>query len=72
MIPQQLSSAKANLRKKATNCLGAFALILNKAQLEQLVKLIADKIRTCKDKAEFLTHVQCFGWIARNVGNKIA
>jgi len=72
VIPQQLTSANANLRKKATNCLGAFALILNKAQLLQLVKLITDKIRTCKDKGEFLTHVQCFGWIARNVGNKIA
>ncbi len=72
VIPEQLSSVKLNLRKKATNCLGTFSLILNSKQLQQLIKVIADKIRTNKDKTTFLTHVQCFGSIARNVGHKIA
>jgi hypothetical protein len=30
IIPDQLSQPKPSLRKKATNCIGAFAVILNK------------------------------------------
>lgn len=29
VIPEQLSRDKQSLRKKATNCLGAFAVVLN-------------------------------------------
>lgn len=72
IIPEQLNFAKTSLRKKATNCLGAFSVILNMRQLQQLIRLIVDKLKTRKDKTDFLTHVQCFGWIARNVGNKIS
>lgn len=33
IIPDQLTSSKATLRKKATNCIGTFSVILNSRQL---------------------------------------
>ena len=34
IIPEQLASQKASLRKKATNCIGTFSVILNSRQLQ--------------------------------------
>jgi cullin-associated NEDD8-dissociated protein 1 len=72
VIPEQLSRDKLSLRKKATNCLGAFAVILNQKQLHQMCLLLIDKIKKSRTKADSFTLIQCFGQMARTVGNKIA
>lgn len=71
-IPEQLSRDKLTLRKKATNCLGSFAVILNQKQLHQMCQLLIDRIKKSKNKADSFTLIQCFGQMARTVGNKIA
>lgn len=72
VIPEQLQRDKLSLRKKATNCLGAFAVILTQKQLQQMCLLLIDRIKKAKTKADSFTLLQCFGQMARTVGNKIA
>ena len=72
VIPEQLSCEKPGLRKKATNCMGAFAVILTNKQLHTMCLLLIDKIKKSKSKTDSFTLIQCFGQMARTVGNKIA
>ena len=51
-IPNQLSFQKASLRKKATNCMGAFAVILNSRQLSTLLNVLIGKLRDPKSKQD--------------------
>lgn len=55
VIPEQLQRDKLSLRKKATNCLGAFAVILNQKQLQQMCLLLIDRIKQAKTKADSFT-----------------
>lgn len=52
--------------------MGAFAVILNARQLQQMVRLLLDKMKASKSKADLFTQIMCFAQIARNVGNKLA
>jgi hypothetical protein len=61
VIPEQLVRDKPALRKKATNCLGAFAVVLNQKQLHQMCLLLIDRIKQSKTKADTFTLLQCFG-----------
>lgn len=72
VIPELLSSDRPTLRKKATNCIGAFCVILNSKQLQTMCNLLLDKIKKSKNKADSFTFIQCFGHITRSVGNKIS
>ena len=72
VVPEQLSREKLSLRKKATNCLGALAVVLTQKQLQQMCLLLIDRIRKARTKADTFTLIQCFGQMARTVGNKIA
>jgi hypothetical protein len=70
-IPNQLSFQKASLRKKATNCMGAFAVILNSRQLSTLLNVLIGKLRDPKSKQDLFTQIQCFSQMARTVGNRL-
>ena len=72
VVSEQLSREKLFLRKKATNCLGALAEDLTQKQLQQMCLLLIDRIRKARTKADTFTLIQCFGQMARTVGNKIA
>jgi hypothetical protein len=70
-IPNQLSFQKPSLRKKATNCMGAFAVILNGRQLSLCLKVLIDKIKDPRSKQDMFTQIQCFSQMARNIGNRL-
>lgn len=52
--------------------MGSFAVILNKTQLHNMCLLLVNKIKQAKNKVDSFTLIQCFGSMARTVGNKIA
>jgi hypothetical protein len=72
VIPDSLQNERPTLRKKATNCMGAFAVILNTKQLQQICNLLIDKIKKSKNKQDSFTYIQCLGHISRTVGNKLS
>jgi hypothetical protein len=72
VIPDLLQLERPTLRKKATNCIGAFAVILNTKQLQQMCNLLIDKIKKSKTKNDSFTFIQCFGHMSRSVGNKLS
>jgi hypothetical protein len=61
VIPEQLQRDKLSLRKKATNCLGTFSVVLTQKQLQVLCLLLIDRIKKSKTKADSFTLLQCFG-----------
>jgi cullin-associated NEDD8-dissociated protein 1 len=71
IIPETLAHDKLAMRKKATNCIGAFSIIVNSKQLQQLCTLVVTKIKTARSKAEAQTMVTALGQISRQVGHKI-
>jgi hypothetical protein len=70
-ILARLDSEKVSLRKKATNCLGSFAIILGSKQLKDLCTLLLKNIENHRDQADLLTQILCLQSITRTVGNKI-
>lgn len=52
--------------------MGFLAVILNKNQLQSITTLLIKKIKESKGKTDSLTLIQCFGQMARTVGNKLA
>lgn len=52
--------------------MGTFAVILTNKQLHQMCLLLIDKIKKSKSKPDSFTLIQCFGQMARTVGNKIS
>jgi hypothetical protein len=72
VIPEQLSVDRPSLRKKATNCMGAFAVILTTKQLHSMCLLLIDKIKKSRNKHDSFTLIQCFAQMARTVGQKVA
>lgn len=57
IIPDQLNSNNQALRKKATNCIGTFAVILNNKQLHTLCQTLLDKVRKSRSKEDTFTLV---------------
>lgn len=51
--------------------MGAFAVVLNNKQLQQLVALIIERVRKSTNKSELPTLVQCLSLIAKSVGSKL-
>lgn len=49
---QLQGGATVAIRKRASFCMGAFAVVLNAKQLQQLAALLLDRIRTGKNKAD--------------------
>jgi len=73
VINKQLTlGTTPQIRKKASYCMGAFAVVLNNKQLQQLVLLILDKVKTNRNKAEVANLVQCLSLISKSVGSKLA
>lgn len=70
-LPDSLLAKSQSMRKKATVCIGAFAIVLSGAQLENLVKLLSDRIVSSQNQAETLTLIQCIGHMSRTVGQKL-
>ena len=52
--------------------MGHFAFVLNKNQLHNMCLLLIEKIKSAKNKTDSFTLIQCFGQMARTVGNKIS
>lgn len=52
--------------------MGAFAVVLNNKQLQQLVLSILEKVRTNRNKAEVTNLVQCLSLISKSIGSKLA
>jgi hypothetical protein len=52
--------------------MGAFAVVLNNKQLQQLVLSILEKVRTNRNKAEVANLVQCLSLISKSIGSKLA
>jgi hypothetical protein len=73
VISKQLTQGTTpQIRKKASYCMGAFAVVLNNKQLQQLVLSILEKVRTNRNKGEVATLVQCLSLISKSVGSKLA
>lgn len=63
---------KDGVRKKVTNCLGQFAIILSNRQLQALVNLLIDRLqKSANNKQDMLILIQCISQIARTVGSKL-
>lgn len=72
-INQQLTGGESvNVRKRASYCMGAFAIILTQKQLATLSQLLVDKIKKGTNKADKVIHVQCLSLMAKSVGNKLS
>jgi cullin-associated NEDD8-dissociated protein 1 len=68
-----LKHTTEGVRKRATYCLGQFAIILSSKQLQQLMNLLIDRLQKAQgDKQDLLVQIQCISQIARSVGNKLA
>jgi hypothetical protein len=52
--------------------MGAFAVVLNNKQLQQLVLSILEKVRTNRNKGEVANLVQCLSLISKSIGSKLA
>jgi hypothetical protein len=53
VINTQLTSGTTpSIRKRASYCMGAFAVVLNNKQLSSLVTLILERVRVSKNKGE--------------------
>lgn len=58
IISQLCDGANAGIRKRASQCMGAFAVILNQKQLQQMISLLLERInRRGADKAEAVIQV---------------
>ena len=67
----RLESSPA-LRKRASYCLGQFAVILNPSQLHKLCQLLLDRIQKSPSKADKVTQVQCLSLMSKQVGDKLS
>ena len=57
-INQQLTDGShVNVRKRASYCMGAFAIILSQKQLATLSQLLLEKIKKGSNKADKVIHV---------------
>ena len=70
-LPDMLLDQSESIRKKATICIGAFAIVLTARQLDQLCNSLCNRIRNSNNKAETLTLIQCIGHMSRTVGQKL-
>lgn len=70
-LPDMLLDQNESIRKKATICIGAFAIVLTGRQLDQLTNSLCNRIRNSTNKAETLTLIQCIGHMSRTVGQKL-
>ena len=70
-VLNQLASEKSTLRKKASNCIGALAVVLNGQQLQGCLNDIINKIKDPTSKENMLTLIQCFSQMTRSIGNRI-
>ena len=59
------------VRKKATNCLGQFAIVLTQRQLQKLITILLDRLNKSDNKVDLLTQIQCISQITRCVGGKL-
>lgn len=59
------------VRKKATNCLGQFAIVLSHRQLQKLVAILVERLGKSDNKVDLLTQIQCISQISRSVGGKL-
>jgi len=61
------------VRKRATNCIGQFAIILSNKQLQHLMTILIDRLkRSTTNRHDLLVQIQCISNIARTVGNKLS
>lgn len=66
-----LKQSSDGVKKRATFCLGQFAIILSSKQLQQLMNLLIERLQQSANKADLLVQIQCIAQISRSVGNKL-
>ena len=72
-LVELLQQAHPGVRKRTTNCMGQFAIILSSKQLEQLISILMKRLKTSEgNKKDLLTQIQCISQIARSVGSKLS
>ena len=62
---------EVNLRKRASQCMGTFAVALNGQQLQQLTVFLLNRIDKSTTKTDQLTQVQCISLMAKTCGSKL-
>lgn len=66
-----LNNEKQSLKKKATQCIGAAAVILPQSQLQNLVGMLMQSINRSSEKKDTYTFIQAISAISRSVGYKL-
>jgi cullin-associated NEDD8-dissociated protein 1 len=66
-----LLAPSKGVRKKATNCLGQFAIVLSQRQLQKLIAILVERLNKSDNKVDLLTQLQCISQISRCVGGKL-
>ncbi|CAG9331708.1 unnamed protein product [Blepharisma stoltei] len=66
-----LNSDRPSIRKKATQCIGAAAVILPQSQLQNLVGWLMQSITRAHDRKDVYTFIQAISAISRTVGYKL-
>lgn len=67
-----ISGLTAEVKTRASLCMGAFAVILTNKQLASLTTLIINKVKSGSSKAERAIQAQCLSLIANTVRSKLA
>lgn len=67
-----LSESSPSLRKKATQCIGAFATVLSTRQLQTLMGNLIGIIRNSRNKQVTYTHIQAISAVSRNAAYKLS
>lgn len=56
---EMLLAPSKGVRKKATNCLGQFAIVLSARQLQKLLAILVERLTKSDNKVDLLTQLQC-------------
>jgi hypothetical protein len=66
-----INTVEVSLRKNASSCMGAFAVVLETAALQTLVNNLLTRAKTAKAPIDALVQIQCLSLVAKTVGNKL-
>ena len=65
-------ATEVGLRKNASSCMGAFAVVLDSKQLTELVNKLIAQSRASESPADMLVQIKCLSLVANTVGNRMA
>jgi hypothetical protein len=72
IVEQMTKGSSINLRKKASQCMGAYSQVLNSNQLSNLCTQLITTITASKSKAEIIIQMQCFSEMSKFIRQKLA